>query len=156
MAEETIQRGKVVEVRYNMKDPSGEVLDQTGETPEAYIHGQGAIVPGLRRALEGRKVGDKFDVTLKPKDAFGERVKGSGAQPVPRATFPPGAKLEVGMGFQAETPDGQPVKLFIVRIDPDVVYVDTNHPFAGRTIEYLVEVVSIRDATPEELKNGLS
>lgn len=156
MAEQTIERGKVVEVRYNMKDPRGQVLDQTGETPEAYIHGTGSLVPGLRRALEGRKVGDRFEITLQPRDAFGEKRKGSGAQPVPRATFPPEAELEVGMGFQAETPNGEPVKLYIVRVDEDVVYVDTSHPFSGKTIIYFVEVVSIRDATPEELKSGLS
>jgi FKBP-type peptidyl-prolyl cis-trans isomerase SlyD len=149
-----IAMNKVVEVRYSMKDDRGEVLDQTGETPETYVHGRGTLVPGLRRALEGRKVGDRFEVTLEPRQAFGSKRKGSGAQPVPRATFPPDTELQRGMSFEAETPNREPVRLYIVRIVDDVVYVDTNHPFAGRTIIYNVEVVSIRDATPDEQKTG--
>ena len=151
----TITAGKVVHLRYNMKTPQGQVLDQTGDTPEGYVHGHGAIVPGLERALEGRRVGDRFQVTLAPADGFGLQKKSAGAQPVPRATFPPEADLKPGIKFSAETPDGSPVTLYICRVAEDVVYVDTNHPFAGQTLEYDVEVVSIRNATADEKRDGV-
>ncbi|MCA9621147.1 MAG: peptidylprolyl isomerase [Myxococcales bacterium] len=156
MSESKIARGMVVEVRYEMHDQDGSLLDTTGDEPEAYVHGTGSIVPGLRRALEGKRAGDHVEVTLAPRDAFGTRRKGAGAQPVPRATFPEDATLTVGMGFMAESPAGEPVRLYISAMDDDVVYVDTQHPYAGKTIRYTVDVVSVRPATEAEQKNGLS
>ena len=134
MAEETIAKGKVVEVKYTMKTTGGKVLDDSGEAPESYIHGHGTIVPGLERALLGKKAGDKFEVKLGPMEAFGAHRKSAGPQPVPRSTFPEDAPLKPGVKFEAETPGGSPVELYIVRINEKVVHVDTNHPFAGMTL----------------------
>ncbi len=155
MAQDTISAGKLVEVKYTMSTTGGKLLDSSGETPEAYLHGHGNVVPGLERALTGKKAGDKFTVELTARDAFGSRKKSAGPQPVPRATFPRDAELKPGVQFSAETPNGAPVTLFITRVDKEVVYVDTNHPFAGLTLRYDVEVISVRDATDAEKRAAI-
>jgi FKBP-type peptidyl-prolyl cis-trans isomerase SlyD len=140
----SITKGKIVEVRYKMKSSEGEILDETAE-PETYVHGSGSMLPALERALDGKSAGDKLSVTLEPADAFGQLQKSAGPQAVPRATFPPDADLKPGMKFSAETPDGSPVALFITRVADDAVYVDTNHPFAGRSLEFDIEVLAVSD-----------
>ena len=150
MPDDTIGTGKMVELKYTMKTTGGKVLDDSGPSPEKYLHGQGAIVPGLERALAGKKAGDKLTVKLGPREAFGSRGKSAGPQPVPRSTFPTDADLKPGVKFSAETPGGAPVTLFITKVDEKVVHVDTNHPYAGMTLFYEVEIISVRDATDAE------
>lgn len=151
-----IGKGKAVRLRYVMRGPEGGVLDETTADGEGYIHGAANIVPGLERALDGRREGDRFEVTLAPADAFGSRKRGGpGPQPVPRATFPHGATLSVGMSFSAETPGGAPVKLYIARIERETIFVDQQHPYAGKTVTYEVEVVEVRDATADEQSSGV-
>lgn len=143
--DDLIQSGKLVELRYTMRDTSGKYLDGSGTRTESYIHGEGSIAPGLERALDGRRTGDVIEITLPPEDAFGRRRRSPGPQPIPRATFPSDADLRIGMKFTAESPDGLPVDLFIARVDARDVFVDTNHPFSGMTLHYAVEIISVRD-----------
>jgi FKBP-type peptidyl-prolyl cis-trans isomerase SlyD len=112
---------------------------------ETYTHGTGAIVRGLERALDGKRPGDKLDVTIRPDEAYGHKKRGPGPQPIPRGTFPPEAELRIGMKFQAESPDGRPLDLYIARVEQREVFVDTNHPFAGMTLRYEVEVLSVKN-----------
>ena len=142
---QAITAGKLVELKYTMHGPDGSVLDSTGEGTESYVHGLGAIPAGLEAALFARHAGDRFEVVVSPSQGFGPRQVGVGAQPVPRATFPPDAPLSVGMKFEAETPDGQPMHLFITRVEEREVFVDANHPFAGLTLRFVVEVVSVSE-----------
>ena len=142
-----ITAGKLVELKYTMQAEDGKVLDTTGDETEKYLHGSGAIVVGLERALEGKQAGDRVDVLLEPADAFGERKGKSNPQPVPRATFPADADLRVGMKFQAETPDGQPMSLFITRVEEHEVFVDATHPHAGIRLRFVAEVVAVEDAS---------
>ncbi len=152
---DAISNGKVVHLHYTMKAVSGKVLDQTGDTPEGYVHGAGAIVPGLERALEGRQAGDRFSVTLEAADAFGPKKRSPGPQKLPRSTFGSGVDLKPGMKFTAEMPGGAPVTLFITKVEKNAVYVDTSHPFAGQRLSYDVTVVSVRDATAKEKREGV-
>jgi FKBP-type peptidyl-prolyl cis-trans isomerase SlyD len=152
---DVITAGKVVAVKYTMKSLDGKLLDDSGPEPEAYIHGAGAIVIGLERALEGKQAGEKVNVRVSAADGFGPRKRSAGPQPVPRSTFPEDARLKPGVKFSAETPNGAPVSLYITRVEKNAVYVDTNHPFAGMSLQYEVEVVSVRDATEREKKDGV-
>jgi FKBP-type peptidyl-prolyl cis-trans isomerase SlyD len=144
-----VRAGMVVGIRYTLRDDQGALVDQTGDAPERYLHGAGAIVPGLERALEGRAAGERFDATVPPALGFGARRRGPGAQAIPRATFPPDVRLEPGMSFEA-----QGVTLYVVRVERDRVLVDTNHPLAGRTLSYEGEVVDVRPATARERRQG--
>lgn len=143
--DEVIKPGKLVELRYTMRDGSGNYLDGSGRATERYVHGQGEVAPGLERALDGRSAGETLAITLEPEQAFGRRRRSPGPQAIPRATFPVDANLRVGMRFRAESPNGEPVDLYIARIDTRDVFVDTNHPYAGLTLQYEVEIVSVDD-----------
>ena len=146
--------GRVVHLSFVLRGENGEELERSDAKGEAYLHGAGHIPPGLERALEGRAAGDKVKVRLTPEDGYGPRKKSAGPQAVPRGSFPEGADLKPGLRFTAQGPDGSPLTLFIVGVERGSVFVDTNHPYAGRTLEYEVKVVSIRNATAKEKRAG--
>jgi FKBP-type peptidyl-prolyl cis-trans isomerase SlyD len=149
-----VEAGKVVSFHYTLTNGSGEVLDSSADRePLPYLHGAGNIVPGLEQQLSGKAVGDKFDAVVAPADGYGER-SGPEPQAVERGAFPPDAPLQKGMQFMAQTPDGQHIPLWIDRIEGDTVYVDHNHPLAGVTLHFAVEITGIRDATAEEQAHG--
>jgi FKBP-type peptidyl-prolyl cis-trans isomerase SlyD len=148
-----IEDGKVATFHYTLTNDAGEVLDSSdGRSPLEYLHGAGNIVPGLERQLEGKQAGDKFAAKVDPEDGYG--VRQGAPQPVPRSAFPAGARIEPGMAFQAQTSDGDVVPLWVDRVDETTVWVDENHPLAGVTLNFAVEVVEIRDATEEEMEHG--
>lgn len=153
MAESVIGDGKVATFHYTLTNDGGEVLDtSSGREPLAYLHGAGNIVPGLEQQLVGKQIGDRFEAKVTPEDGYG--VRDGQAQPVDRAAFPPSAKIEPGMMFQAQTPEGDMIPLWVDRVEADTVWVDENHPLAGVTLHFAVEVVAIREATEAEMEHG--
>src|SRR5579862_4428376 len=83
----SVSEGHVVTFHYTLRDDDGDILDSSaGGEPMDYLHGHGGIVPGLERELTGKSAGDKFKVTVAPKDAYGE-VGGAGPRAVPRDAF---------------------------------------------------------------------
>lgn len=152
-----IERGKVVTLAYELKDPDGEPLEEP-DAAMAYLHGgYGGIFPKVEEALEGRDVGHELQLTLEPEDAFGEydaqllRVE-------PRKAFP--ETLEVGMQFEgvpggADSGDEEEVQIYTVTdITEESVVVDANHPFAGERVFFKCRVTEVRAATREEMKHG--
>jgi FKBP-type peptidyl-prolyl cis-trans isomerase SlyD len=150
----TIADGKVVSFHYTLTTDAGDTIDSSRERgPLPYLHGGGNIVPGLEKQLEGLAAGAKIKATVSPAEGYGERG-GPPPQPVPRAAFPEGMPVEKGMPVQAQSPDGQTMTLFIDRIEDDTIYVDHNHPLAGETLHFDVEIVEIRDASEQEIAHG--
>lgn len=148
-----IEEGKVVSMDYTLKDDSGEVIDQSqSETPFAYLHGHRNIVPGLETALTGKAVGESVSVRLDPKDAYGEVNPGL-VQKVPMEAFQGIENVEVGMRFQAGTPQG-PMTVQVTGVEGEEVTVDANHPLAGKALNFDVTVKDIRDGSQEELDHG--
>lgn len=148
-----VASGKVVKLGYILTNNRGEELDRSSEDrPFEYLHGQGQIVIGLERELEGLGLGDKKKVVVAAKDGYGE-VDPNLRGPVPKEHFPKDMPLEVGIQFRAELGQG-PVMLRIAVIEGDSVVVDANHPLAGETLNFDVEVLAIRDATKEEMSHG--
>ena len=152
---EAIADGTVVQFHYTLTNGEGEVLDSSHErgNPMAYLHGAGNIVPGLERQMVGHVAGDSFKAVVVPSDAYGERV-GDGPQPVPKTEFPDDAPLQAGVRFGAVTPDGEQIVLWIVDVQDDVVLVDVNHPLAGVTLTFDVNIVDLREASEEEQTHG--
>lgn len=155
MAEtQAIASGSVVSIHYTLRTPDGEVLDSSdGGDPLMYLHGADNIVPGLERELTGRRAGDSLEVEVAPVDGYGER-QGPGPQRVPRSAFPTGAQPEEGMQVFAEGPNNQTIPLWVVGVEDDAVMVDVDHPLAGVTLHFQVEITSVRSATAEELAHG--
>ena len=150
----TIAAGKVVSVHYTLRDDDGEVIDSSaGGEPLDFLHGAGNIVPGLERQLTGKQVGDKVTAVVPPEEAYG-MPEGPGPQPVPRSSFPDDVELESGLQFFARGPSGDRIPLWVVEVTDDTVLVDGNHPLAGMTLHFDVEVVGLRDATAEEQAHG--
>jgi FKBP-type peptidyl-prolyl cis-trans isomerase SlyD len=149
-----ITTNSVVAIHFVLSDTAGEVLDSSEEHgPLAYIHGQGQMIPGLEAALEGKSQGESFKVTIEPEEAYGvfnEEL----IQTLSRDDFQGVDKLEVGMQFEAQDPDGDDGVVTIASLDGDEVTVDGNHPLAGETLNFEIEINEVRAATAEELEHG--
>jgi FKBP-type peptidyl-prolyl cis-trans isomerase SlyD len=144
----------VVAFDYTLTDGEGEVLDtSSGDEPLTYLHGHGQIVPGLESAMLGKKAGDKFKAVVTPKDGYGESGAGERIT-VPREELPEGPDPEVGMELEAVGPNGEHASLWIAEVNDDSVVLTSDHPLAGVTLHFDVEVRSVREATKDELEHG--
>ena len=148
-----ISEQKVVLLNYEVIDDQGQLVDCSEEgDPLAYIHGADQLVPGLETALEGRSQGDKIKVDVPPDQGYGERTD-EGVQTVSRAQFDDDSEIEVGMQFEAQDDEGHQI-VTVVSVDGESITLDTNHPLAGKTLHFAVEVLEVRNATAEELDHG--
>ena len=148
----TIENGKVVSFHYTLTNTQGDVLDASQDQPMPYLHGAGNIIPGLEQQLVGKNVGDKLTVAVPAVDAYGEYHEQL-VNEVPAEAFQGVDKIEAGMQFQADTPEGVQV-ITVKAVNGDTVTVDANHPLAGQDLNFAVEIVEIRDATEEETAHG--
>ncbi len=153
MAQQQITDGMVVSLAYRLFVDGKEIARMESTDPMEYLHGAQNIVPGLETALEGKKVGDKFSVTLQPEEAYGE-YDDEDIETIDRSDIPDADQLEVGMVVEVEDPDGYAYMAHVKEINPDTVVLDFNPPLAGKVLTYEVEVVSLRDADEEELAHG--
>jgi FKBP-type peptidyl-prolyl cis-trans isomerase SlyD len=141
-----------VQIHYTLTNDSGEELDSSrGEEPLAYLHGIGNIIPGLEAALLGKQAGDILKVTVAPEDGYGA-IDENMVQVVSKRMFD-GMDIEIGMQFHADVSHGSGI-ITITEINGDDVTVDGNHPLAGETLIFDVEVVDVRPATADELAHG--
>jgi FKBP-type peptidyl-prolyl cis-trans isomerase SlyD len=140
-------------MHYTLTDDAGTTLDTSaGGEPLVYIHGLGHIIPGLEAKVEGKAAGDKIKAVIEPKDAYGERVDEM-VNSMPKSEFPDTEELAEGMQFQVDTDKG-PLILTIVEVKDDEVVLDGNHPLAGYTLHFDVEITEVREATKDELEHG--
>ena len=150
---ETVAAHKAVEIHYTLTNDAGEVVDSSREVePLPYIHGTESLVPGLESALDGKAVGDKIVVSIAPADGYGE-VNPELTQSIPRNLFEFDGEIEVGMRFEAEAENGIEL-VTVIAVDAENIVIDANHPLAGQTLNFDVEIMSIREATSEELEHG--
>jgi FKBP-type peptidyl-prolyl cis-trans isomerase SlyD len=148
-----ISKDSVVSIHYTLTDSENKVLDSSSDgEPLVYIHGGGNIIPGLEQALEGKSSGDKLKVTVAPEDAYGPR-NDKMIQSIPKTELEDAEQIQVGMRFQVQTQKG-PLILTVVEVKDSEVVVDGNHPLAGVTLNFDVEVSNVRAATSEELEHG--
>ena len=148
-----VAKDTVVKFNYTLSNKDGEVLDQSAGEPLAYLHGHHNIISGLEAKMAGKSVGDKFVAVIEPKDAYGEYIS-EAVQEVPRANFQGVDNIEVGMQFQSQSDDGHVMLVTVKDVSDDVVVVDGNHPLAGVTLTFDVEIVEIRPASAKELEHG--
>ena len=148
-----IADARVASIHYTLTDDAGQVIDKSPESqPLAYFHGAGNIVPGLEKALAGKKVGDSLKVDVKPEEGYGPRNDAL-VQQVPRTAFQGVEKIERGMQFHAQTANG-PLMVTVVEAGDEQVRIDGNHPLAGQTLHFDVTVDDVREATEEEKQVG--
>lgn len=150
-----ISKDKVVQIHYKLKDNIGEVLDYSDEcSPLAFIQGTDSIIVGLQEQLEGKVAGDKFETTIAPDKGYGFRSEDK-VHVVPASNFQADGDEKLVEDMQVRVDTGQGVVLAnVAKIEGDNVTLDLNHPLAGETLHFSLEVVEVRDATEQELQEG--
>jgi FKBP-type peptidyl-prolyl cis-trans isomerase SlyD len=149
-----ITKDLVASIHYTLKSAEGEVLDSSeGQEPMDYLHGAHNIVLGLENELTGKAKGDKLSVVVSPADGYGE-YSPELIQELSKEMFAGVDNIEVGMEFHSESPEGGMQIIEVKSIDGDKITVDGNHPMAGQTLHFDVEVTDVREATADELEHG--
>ncbi len=144
----------VVSMHYKLTDDDANLLDSSeGSEPLAYLHGAGNIIPGLEKALVGKVAGDTVQVRIEPADAYGE-IRPELIETVDIAAFQGVDSVEPGMAFEAQAPDGSVQRIVVKAVEGNDVTIDANHPLAGVTLNFDVEIVGVREATQEEIAHG--
>ncbi|WP_266171794.1 FKBP-type peptidyl-prolyl cis-trans isomerase [Dyella subtropica] len=148
-----ISERSVASFHYTLTDDQGQVIDSSeGREPLTYLHGTGQIVPGLEKAMEGRQAGDQFKVEVAPEEGYGVHHPEL-MQEVPRDAFQGVDNIEPGMQFQGRGPQGV-LNVTVTKVDAETVHIDGNHPLAGKTLHFAIEVTDVREASEEELSHG--
>ncbi len=151
-----IGKDKVVSFHYRLSEENGDLIEENDtDKPLVYLHGHNALLPALEEEMVGKAIGDKFSVTLTPEQAYGPVRENS----VQRVTLKHIAnskkikKFKPGMKIQVNTSEGLR-DVVVVKAGLKTVDVDTNHPYAGKTLTFDVEVNDIRDADQDEITHG--
>lgn len=151
-----LKPNQVVTIHFTVKDELGEIVDQTeSNQPFSFLSGKNQILPALEEEIGNMIIGSKKNITLKPSEAYGEYMP-EAVQIVNRKDFPPDMELEEGMNFMANTPEGNQVPFIVTQIEGNNITIDFNHPLAGETLLFDVELIDMREATQEELAHGHS
>ncbi|MCA9868112.1 MAG: peptidylprolyl isomerase [Anaerolineales bacterium] len=147
--------GLVVSLAYTLRLDDGEEIDSAAaDDPLVYLHGAQNIIPGLEQALTGLKVGDARTVSVNAIDAYGD-VDTDAFELVPYDAFPADVDLEEGMGLRmVDESTGRQVDAYISELTDDGALLDMNHPLAGETLHFDVEIVGLRRATSDEIAHG--
>ncbi len=149
----TVKQDSVVTLHYTLKDDGGEVIDSSASgAPLSYLHGHGHLIAGLERELHGKSAGDKLTVTIAPADGYGEYDK-TLVEQIPRRALKGISSIKVGMRLRTQTAQGLRTAI-VTRVVGDIVTLDANHPLAGKSLNFEVEITDVRDATEEELSHG--
>jgi len=143
--EKVVAKGKKVSIEYTLKLEDGTVMDSNvGGKPFTFIQGAHQIIPGLEKAIEGMKIGQKKHIVLPPKDAYGEIDKNAFVE-VPKSRVPKDVKE--GTYLQGTDPRGQKILVRVAKVKKDTVVLDFNHPLAGKTLYFDVKILDIQDVT---------
>jgi FKBP-type peptidyl-prolyl cis-trans isomerase SlyD len=150
---EVIQHGKLVELTYKVTDKKlGHVLTSV-EFPLGYVHGHNEILaPSVHGQLEGRAAGDVIEVEIDGNQIFGPRdeslVFSDHIENVPEEY------RQVGTSILMENDSGQTRSFLVTHLDDETLTVDGNNPLSGRVVVFKLEILTVRDATDEEIKAG--
>ena len=148
-----IAPNSVAAFHYTLTDDQNQVIDSSaGRDPLTYLHGSGQIVPGLEKQMDGRSVGDKFIAEVAPEEGYGAHQPAL-MQEVPRDAFQGVEDIQPGMQFQGRGPHGE-INVTVTKVEADKVFIDGNHPLAGKTLHFAIEVTDVREASAEELEHG--
>jgi peptidylprolyl isomerase len=135
--------GDTVKIHYTGKLNDGTQFDSSqGREPLEFTLGSGQVIPGFDKAVDGMKVGESKQVNIAPEDAYGPRHEQM-IQEVPRTALPEDLQPEEGMGLEAQGQDGQRLSLTVTAVSEESITVDGNHPLAGETLNFDIELVNI-------------
>lgn len=149
-----IGQNSVVSMHYTLKNDAGEIMDSSeGQAPMVYLHGANNLIPGLEAELTGKTSGTSFSATIQPAEAYGEFSEGL-IQVISKSMFDGVESIEVGMTFVAQGEGGAQRQVRVTDVQGDDITIDANHPLAGQTLHFDVEVLKVREGTQQEIEHG--
>lgn len=148
-----IEANQIVSIEYEVRDGNNVVDSNVGGAPLVFMFGKGQIIPGLENAIVNMAIGEKSDVLVKAEDAYGT-YNDEAKQELPKEQFA-GLDLEIGMTLYGQGEDGGTVQVTVTEIKEDSVFIDFNHPLAGKDLMFTVTVNNVRDASAEEAMTGV-
>lgn len=141
MAEE-IRDGDVIRVRYTGRFPDGKVFDTTdGRAPFTFVVGSGAVVKGFDAAVRGLRAGERTSVTIDPDMAYGPHNP-ENVMSISRSSIPAGMNITTGMQLKLPLQGGKAVTATVVKVTRELIRLDANHPMAGKTLVFDIEIVA--------------
>ncbi len=150
---DTIENEKFVELNYKVIDTKTGAVLVTVEYPLGYVHGVNDVLSeAVTKELYGKKVGDIIEVPIDTKLLYGERDESLVF--TDRIENVPEEYREIGMTITMENDKGEMKSFIVTRFDDKTLTVDGNNPLCGRDVKFVLEVLSIRDATEEEIELG--
>ena len=149
-----VARNCVVGFHYEVYDVDGEQLEssRTGE-PVVVLHGHGNVVPGVEEGLAGRAIGERFEITVPPELAYGPRRTDFARRVSKKHLVKAPKRLQPGMQVHLRSEQGVRA-VTIIKVGASMIDIDINHPMAGRTLRFDIEITSLREAQPEEIAHG--
>jgi len=139
----TIQKGSQVSFDYTLTVDNQVIDSSKDKEPLQYTHGEGKIIPGLSKQLEGMKVGDEKRILVGPQEAYG-LVNPAAIQEIPKSQLPPDLEPEAGIHLEVNDQTGRSSIVKITEVKEDSVVIDLNHPLAGKTLTFDVKIVAIK------------
>lgn len=154
MSAEQIKKDKYVELTYAILNAKGEIKERV-DIPVKYIHGHDSgLFPKIEKALEGHSTGDRVEVSLTQLEGFGPSDPNLIFTDV-LANVPPQFH-QIGAEVEMQNDRGEAKQFTVTKIENGKLTVDGNHPLAGQTIQFVVTIGVVRDATKDELQSGVT
>jgi len=147
-----ITKNSAVEFHYALSEAGAEIESSFDAAPLIYLHGHGGVFPALEEVLEGKAATEKIEVTLTPEQAYGYPRENS-IQRIPKKHLQFEGRLQVGTVAVVKSNQGTQ-EVTVVKVGKFNVDCDLNHPFAGKTLSFAIQVVSVRAGTEEEIQHG--
>jgi FKBP-type peptidyl-prolyl cis-trans isomerase SlyD len=149
-----VAKDTVVTFHYTLKDKGGQVLDSSeGSDPLVYLHGYSQIVRGLESALLGKTAGASFNVEVTPSEGYGDRREEMVITlPRTQGNLPP--DIQVGYVVELVSEQGDEIPARVTDLTDTDITLDANHPLAGETLYFAIELTNVRKATAEEISHG--
>ena len=138
-----IEKGKTVSIDYVLTVDGKEIDSSKGKEPLTYVQGEGNIISGLEKELEGLTAGTTKEVVVAPEDGYG-LIKPEAFREMPKANLPSNIQPQAGMVLTAKTPEGQTIPIVIAEVRDTTIVVDFNHPLAGKKLHFDVTIVDIK------------
>ena len=137
------QNGDKVKVHYTGKLENGEIFDSSKDRePIAFVVGEGNLIPGFEKAVVGMEEGGSKNISIAPEEAYGERREELVAE-VNKSAFPENINPAVGMQLQVTSQNGNPINVIVTDVGEENVTLDSNHPLAGQTLFFDIQLVEI-------------
>ncbi len=147
-----VQKNSFVTLCYKLCNSQYKVLEErTATDPLVFLQGYDQLLPAIELAIEGQTAGYTTSLKLSPDQAYGA-YHNELVSDVPRSQFAANLDLKFGMKFDTVGPNGEPMVVRILKIEDNLVTLDGNHPLAGQELIFELNILSVRQATPEELE----